>query len=265
VRQESIWIRRAAAGLLLASALGVRAEDLRLQPRYDLVQDAVATGAAAAGTLTLMAFQKDLAPPSCKWCTPGQLDAYLSNTLRWHDTEAAARTSDVLALAVGAGALGYVVVDGYRRDDPETGWVNVLLIAEATSAAMFLDTSVKYAVGRQRPYAWRGETRPGDKYDRNLSFFSGHATFAFALAASSSELLLSQNAPHARTYAFVAYGAAATTAYLRVAADRHFASDALVGAAVGTLVGWAIPHYFHSPSKNGVQLVPAPGGLALVW
>lgn len=257
---------RAAAclcvGLWMAPAL---AGEPPLTPRYDLVRDGVATGATSALTLSLMALQKQLSPRECRWCDPPGLDARLSRGLRWHDTELADKGSTGLTLALGAAALGYGVLDGYQRGAPEVGWANALLVGEATSVAMLLDTSVKYAVGRRRPYASRGETRPGDRYDRNLSFFSMHTTLAFAAASSSSTLLLEQDAPHARAYALVTFGAATTVAYLRVAADRHYTSDVLVGAAVGSLVGWAIPHFLHAPEKSGVRLVPAPSGVALVW
>ena len=50
---------------------------------------------------------------------------------------------------------------------------------------------------------------------------------------------------------------AAGVGYLRIAADQHYLTDILVGAAVGGLMGWAIPRIFHSPS-------PAPStGTAL--
>jgi hypothetical protein len=254
---------------LLLGAVSARAAppDLspRLEPSYDLTRDAVATGITAATTLSLMALQKQLGPTSCRWCDPPAVDADLSRSLRWRNTDLPDKASTGLALALGAGALGYGLLDGYQRGDPRTGWANALLVTEATSAAMLLDTSVKYLAGRQRPYAWRGETRPGDRHDRNLSFFSMHSTFAFAVASSSSTLLLEQHAPHAKAYAMVAYGTAATIAYLRVASDRHYTSDVVVGAAVGTVMGWAIPHFFHAPNAYGVQLVPAPGGLAFVW
>jgi membrane-associated phospholipid phosphatase len=250
-----------AAALVLGSTANA---EPTLHPRYDLVRDLAVTGGASAATLSLLVLEEKLAPTRCRWCDPSGVEADLSRRLRWSDPDAAAKGSRVLSFTLAGAALGYSLLDGYRREDPGDGWANALLIVEATSVAMLLDTTAKYAFARQRPDAWRGETR-GDRRDRNLSFFSAQSTFAFAIAASSSTLLLEQRAPHARSYAFVVFGAAATTAYLRVAADRHYVSDVLVGAAVGTLVGWAIPHFFHGPTESGLHLAPAPGGIALVW
>lgn len=263
------WARRALCLAAVLAAAAAHAEASTpppsLEPRYDLVKDGAVTGATAVTTLTLLALQDRLAPTRCRWCDPPRFDARLSRALRWRDTELADGSSTGLALALGAGALGYGVLDGYQRGNPRAGWSNALLVTEATSAAMLLDTCVKYAAGRQRPYAWRGETRAGDRHDRNLSFFSMHSTFAFAVASSSSTLLLEQRAPHARAYAAVAFGAAATVGYLRIAADRHYATDVLVGAGVGTALGWAIPHFLHPARESGVQLVPSPGGIAVLW
>ena len=36
-------------------------------------------------------------------------------------------------------------------------------------------------------------------------------------------------------------GVAAATAYLRIAADRHYASDVTAGAIVGSAIGGAVP------------------------
>ncbi len=58
---------------------------------------------------------------------------------------------------------------------------------------------------------------------------------------------------------------AVATAYLRIAADRHYASDVTVGAAIGSLTGFAVPYLFHNP-KRRFMVAPAPldhGGVAL--
>jgi hypothetical protein len=47
---------------------------------------------------------------------------------------------------------------------------------------------------------------------------------------------------------------AAATGYLRIAADSHYFSDVLVGAAVGTAVGLLVPHLLHK------ERVPLPPG-----
>jgi len=67
---------------------------------------------------------------------------------------------------------------------------------------------------------------------------------------------------------FTVYGAAAAVGIARVAADRHFASDVVGGAILGTLVGRGVVHRFASgTSRVGVEPIVAPGraDLSLNW
>ena len=70
------------------------------------------------------------------------------------------------------------------------------------------------------------------------------------------------------------YAVAATTATFRVVADVHYFSDVLIGASLGTLVGYTVPllHYRNFGGSNRerpttsfrLQLTPAPGGVGLL-
>ncbi|BDG09631.1 phosphatase PAP2 family protein [Anaeromyxobacter paludicola] len=265
--RSSRWL--AAALALALAAAGARADDaLPAPPRYDLTLDLAVTGAAGAATLALLGLEGPLAPRACRWCSPPGFEASAARSLAWGNPGAAATSSDVLVGVMTAGVLGYALLDGYRRDDPKTGWVNVLLVTEAVSLAMLLDTGVKYAVGRERPYAWLGRS-PSAAIDRerNLSFFSGHATYAFSLAAASGTLFLSQRVPGAPWILAASAGGAAAVAYLRLAARDHYLTDVATGAVVGTVIGWAVPHFFHPAegARSSLRLAPAPGGIAVLW
>ena len=261
-------IRNRLFALALACALpssGAFAADApQLRPSYDLTVDGAVTAAAVGGTLALALLKDELAPVSCRWCEPGWLDGELARRAGWGDPKLASTFSDSLVVAIGGGVLGYTVLDGYRRGDREAGFANALLITEAASLALLLDQVAKYAVGRSRPELWLG--RPSADSRGNVSFFSGHTTFAFAMAASSSTLLLSQHAPGAVALSVVAFSAAGLTGYLRMAAEQHYLTDVLAGAVVGTLVGWAVPHFFHAPREGGgFALRPMPGGISIAW
>ena len=57
---------------------------------------------------------------------------------------------------------------------------------------------------------------------------------------------------------------ATATAVLRLAADKHWATDVLTGLVLGAAVGVGVPLLLHG--KEGgprVQLAPMPGGLAV--
>jgi len=57
---------------------------------------------------------------------------------------------------------------------------------------------------------------------------------------------------------------AGTTGYLRIAADKHYASDVLIGAVLGSAAGLILPRWLHDHEGGDVQVVPTPGGLALL-
>ena len=272
-----------AAGLVAClSAQGVRAADevpapptpsdlQKLTPlRYDWLVDGVVTGALAASTITLLLLNDQLAPLQCKWCVPGTIDGNLSKSVTWSNPHAADTVSNVMQFAVPVGVMGFGLIQAYRFDDPAAGWSSVLLITQATSLAMLVNTIVKYSVGRSRPYVWQGNP---DLYsnatDANVSFFGGHTTFVFAVVVSGSTLFFMQDMPGAPWVLGVGLAAAAFTGYLRMAADKHYLTDVLVGAGVGSLIGWAVPYLFHRPGRKGApqagDITPAPGGIAIAW
>ena len=237
---------------------------------YDWTVDGIVTGALVASTLTLMLLDKQLAPLECRWCVPGTIDGNLSKSVRWSNPQTANTLSNVMQFVVPAGVMGFGIIQGYRHGDPAAGWSSALLIVQATSLAMLTNVIVKYSVGRARPYVWQGTP---DLYpsatDANVSFFSGHVTFVFAVVVSGSTLFFMQDMPGAPWVLGLGLAAASFTAYLRMAADKHYLSDGLVGAGVGSLVGWAVPYLFHRPGRNGApqagDLMPAPGGIAIAW
>jgi membrane-associated phospholipid phosphatase len=262
---------------------GVRAEDNASAPpapataptltklSYDWTVDGIVTGGLAVSTITLLLLNRTLAPLDCKWCTPGTFEGDLSRSVLWSNPPAANTLSNVMQFAIPVGVMGFGLIQAYRFDDPAAGWSDVLLITQATSLAMLTNVIVKYTTGRARPYVWQGnpDLYPPDVSDANVSFFGGHTTFVFAVVVSGSTLFFMQDMPGAPYVLGVGLAAASFTAYLRMAAGKHYLSDTLVGAGVGSLIGWAVPYLFHRPGRKGApqagDLLPAPGGVAIAW
>ena len=138
---------------------------------------------------------------------------------------------------------------------------------------------IKGTAGRQRPHV-----RPRDpnsfqlfrgfgREDKYRSFPSGHTTSAFAAAAAvSSET--SRWWPNTRWIIGPAlFTGAALTGVSRMYNNRHWASDVLVGAGLGTFAGLKVVRYHHSHPGNRLDkwmlagsLVPTPGGgQAIRW
>jgi membrane-associated phospholipid phosphatase len=274
------FTRVVALVMLVVAATRARAsDDITAAPEpqkkltqlsYDWTVDGIVTGGLAASTIALLLLDKGLAPLDCKWCVPGTIDGNLAMSVAWSSPTTANTISNVLQYAVPVGVMGFGLVQAYRFGDPAAGWSSVLLITEATSLAMLTNVIVKYTTGRARPYVWKGnpDLYPATVSDANVSFFGGHTTFVFAVVVSGSTLFFMQDIPGAPYVLGIGLAVASFTAYLRMAADKHYLSDTLVGAGVGSLIGWAVPYLFHRPGRGAPQagdLLPAPGGVAIAW
>lgn len=231
----------------------------------DLGTAAAVTGAELAlGGLTVV-FKDRLVAPSCRWCEPPRFDAWVRARLAWHDTRAAATASDLLQLLVPAGAMGTLWIQAAPHGNREVV-EDLLVLTESAGAAVLLTQGAKFAVGRLRPDAWaRGTIGSADD---KLSFWSGHSSFAFSTAAAATQIARLRGRPGWKWLGLATFSAAALTGYLRVAADRHWLTDVVTGAVVGTASGLLVPLVAYQPvdsRKPAVLLAPAPGGFAVVF
>jgi hypothetical protein len=209
--------------------------------RYDvsLAVDGAVTGGLLAGTLlaTLIPVDTD-----DRWSS--ELFGRLDEAVKKEFSDSAAKLSDAtLAVAIATPVL-LQLPGGWNRDTGES----LLLYGEAVSASLFLNGVTKYLVQRPRPYNYNPDARVAEYAreagkDSHLSFYSGHASTAFAAAVAGSYLFASGDADReikVMVWAFEMALAGATT-QLRVRAGKHFYSDVLVGAVVGSAVGFLIP------------------------
>ncbi|MHB9155212.1 MAG: phosphatase PAP2 family protein [Endomicrobiales bacterium] len=145
----------------------------------------------------------------------------------------------------------------------DTAGETALLSAESMALSGVFTSVLKHAGGRRRPnagdgpYAWDGPqlTLSGGR----LSFPSGHATSAFALAtvvAYEYDALPVQ---------LLAYGTATLAALSRVNDNAHWASDAFAGAAIGYWTGRTVYKRHHAGISGSLSVLPAPQGIVMVY
>jgi len=139
---------------------------------------------------------------------------------------------------------------------------------------------LKDSFGRARPFVhpptdstgynssdWqfgRGLTK-GDNY---RSFPSGHSVAAFAAAAAVANETVRWWPSMRWVIGPAMYGGAGLVGVSRMYNNRHWASDVMMGAAIGTFAGDKVVRYFHRSNPNskldqwllGASLQPAPGG-----
>ena len=142
-----------------------------------------------------------------------------------------------------------------------------------TVAVMYVETMlitngvkgfVKATSQRTRPFVYNPAAPLDQKMERDArqSFFSGHASNAFATAVFTSEVFR-HYFPHSKLKPVVwvgSLGLASATAVLRYEAGLHYPTDLLAGAAFGSLVGWGIPtlHEVKNRSALGRRLDVQP-------
>ena len=137
-------------------------------------------------------------------------------------------------------ALFFMTVGAKVAGSPDLydgSWRSFRSAALATSTTLVL----KSLIGRRRP-----DVNPHDPYRFNPisftfnSFPSGHTTVAFSLATSLAMETKS------RADDVLLYGLAASTAFGRMHVDKHWASDTVVGAAIGILAARYVRRHDHS-------------------
>jgi membrane-associated phospholipid phosphatase len=230
--------------------------------RYRASLDVPLTLAGVAGTLGPQLLTDAEKAWSCRWCdqdadghdTLNGLDAAIRRHWRWSSREKAHEWSSValaLSLVVPAGAFAAArggFGDGFGEE--------MLLVVESSAVSLALTQGTKYLFRRERPWAHAGDPPRGEHLgsrDASLSFVSGHASVAFALAVSTGSLASLRGDGGKEWVWATGLTLAAASGYLRIAADRHYFTDVVAGAALGATVGWVVPRLVDRKPK------PAPG------
>jgi PAP2 superfamily protein len=179
----------------------------------------------------------------------------------------------------GAFAIGGALYLGGRLAHNERMADLGLHGTEAIIVGLTATGILKGIAGRARPYKdfenphdfrlFRGFTG-GSDYS---SFPSGHTLTGFA-AASAVTAETSRWWPHSTWYiAPVMYGGATLIGLSRMYNNKHWASDVMLGAAIGTFAGRKVVQYHHSHPTNridrwllGATIVPnSEGGLSFAF
>jgi membrane-associated phospholipid phosphatase len=143
-----------------------------------------------------------------------------------------------IPFAAGFYAWGVAFNDDKAR---ETG----VLGAEAMLDTLVVAQVLKPIAGRNRP----NSKDPGEFFDGGGSFPSGHSIASWALAS-----VIAHEYRHQKFVPVIAYGLAAVVGGARIAAQQHYASDVVVGGAMGWFVGRYVyqTHQDHALHRHGI-------------
>jgi membrane-associated phospholipid phosphatase len=172
---------------------------------------------------------------------------------------------------------GGLYVTGKLADRPNMADVG-LHVGESIAATGLITDILKSLVGRTRPeedpdHPHKFHLGGGWRDDPHESFPSGHTSAAFAAAASISTEL-GRLYPDTRVWVRpILYGSAGLVGLSRIYNNKHWATDVLGGAAIGTFTAWKVVGYNHTHPGNRVDrfflgeptVVMTPNSIMLAW
>jgi membrane-associated phospholipid phosphatase len=150
-------------------------------------------------------------------------------------------------------------------------------VTEAVAVSTVLNTALRGALGRERPYS----TDPIDAFSFDgwegfsdfdfRAFPSIHASANFSAAAALTAEVRRRWPGATWWVGITSYGLAALPTLSRLYQGRHWASDLVMGGFVGTLTGLKIVQYHHSHPRNTIDRiflhvtpVGGPGAMGIV-
>jgi membrane-associated phospholipid phosphatase len=263
-----------AVAALVATTLAwspARADDNAVyQLRYDTALDLAVIG-GSAGLVLASELIGGIKPKACRSCgrddgrdTENGLDRWARTSLMWSDTSSANAASNVTAFVAAPATAALGMLGASTRDRAGRAFpVDMLVMTEAVAVSALLAQVTKIAVARERPFVHHlpdeeraGTSRPSEN---NVSFYSGHTALSFTLASAAGTVATLRGYRLMPLVWSTLMPLAAVTGYLRIAADKHWFTDVLVGMVVGSAVGVLMPVVFHG-RQNGELLASGDGG-----
>lgn len=270
IRGRKAWLLGSVAGFVAGSGFGIGADEAE-RFRTDLhVPREVALGLAGLAIFAAVDHFEDADVPlhraSAMDCESGcsrlgGVDRYLHDAWGEHGqgrfrarSRAAARSDALLGAAM---AFPYGVVVGAKLEQPQR---DALVIAEAQLLAGALNYAVKHLVHRPRPFAHFCDAQDSEQlceHDSRTSFYSGHATMAAVSATMAWRLARRRGYENQGWIGAVGAATALATGYYRIAAEKHYFTDVVVGLAAGVGVALLVDE-LHGPEPG--RPVPSPAG-----
>jgi membrane-associated phospholipid phosphatase len=168
----------------------------------------------------------------------------------------ARQISDIGVMSMLALPFAFSALDTLGNDESaERIGVDAIVASESIAATLLAGAIVKMAARRPRPLTYNKTFGKRARFggDARLSFPSNHSSAAFAGASVTSVMVLERYGVSTGSVLAVsgAYLGAATVGTMRMLAGKHFLTDVLVGAALGTFFGLMVPivHLDRAPKQ----------------
>ncbi|MCX8056344.1 MAG: phosphatase PAP2 family protein [Ignavibacteria bacterium] len=157
--------------------------------------------------------------------------------------------SDALLISSIISPISLILLDNFKNEYATIG----LMYFETMMLNYAVTNLTKNISLRYRPFAYNPQVSMQEKLDLDTkkSFFSGHTSTAFASAFFLSTVYSEFSSDEkSKNYVWVGSISLATTVgLLRYFSGKHFPTDIIAGAVVGSLIGYSIPK-IHSNNSN---------------
>lgn len=236
--------------------------------RYDLRIELPIVGIGLGAWIATEVSKPQIGPQTCRVCerapdgtdTLNGLDAGVRRLLVSGNTGVPDQISNVTGFGlIPLSMLGLGALSNYQQGSIKQGLVDLLIVAEATVLAVDVNQLVKFTVGRERPFVHvlpeAEKSLVKNAADNNLSFFSGHTTLSFAWVTATGTVASLRRYKLAPLIWAVGIPIATLTGILRISADRHYFTDVITGAAIGSAMGFLGP-WLHRKQKTTMAIYP---------
>lgn len=186
--------------------------------------------------------------------------------------------SDVLVFPItGAMPLADLGLYLMGKSDLQPMWEDALILSEALAWSSALGLWVRSSEWHPRPFVfsskapWKDRTAP----EAGGSFYSGHTNSSFVGISVLATLLPARFPEVNPAWLWVGGGvAAAGVGGLRILAGKHYPTDVVAGAAMGSLFGWSFAKWHLKPkgsrlskaTESRFTVIPIwSGGLAAIY
>jgi membrane-associated phospholipid phosphatase len=172
-------------------------------------------------------------------------------------------------LAAGMGAAAITPFAAYVWHESEgrfAVWTHARGLIHAHLLTELVTISSKNFFGRRRPFYDTAEAQGGAGLDARRSFFSGHASHGFALAAYGMTVAWREieNPAVAATFSGLFALTAGWLASSRAFDGQHHWSDVAMGAAVGSSIGYWVGKRVNDIASSPVEVNIGPTSVQAV-
>lgn len=251
---------------------------------WDYTLTGVATTAAVVELTVLQGIR-----PTLRWSDPILFDSDVRSALMTRNLATRSTLEDAAWILWGLQAAYPVFVDvplAWARQGKQLAWDMFWQDAVTLTIAGAVDGALRDIAGRARPDVYdclqSGRTDCLQPVESTRSFPGGHflnSTAASVLTCTQHLYLHLYDGAWDGVACALTLASNATLGVLRIVTDNHWATDELVGGAIGSLIGWGVPYVMHlhghapvifgSGESIGTLVLPVPlvfqggGGMSL--